>query len=41
MTEGGLGRFTDFDAGYDPAEPVDQAILATRRAIFPLHGLTQ
>ncbi|MEV5826090.1 acetoin utilization protein AcuC [Spirillospora sp. NPDC052242] len=25
--------------GYDPANPVDQAILATRRAVFPEHGL--
>ncbi|WP_179816248.1 acetoin utilization protein AcuC [Allostreptomyces psammosilenae] len=27
------------DGGYDPADRVDQAILATRRAVFPLHGL--
>jgi acetoin utilization protein AcuC len=39
MTEGGQGKYADFDAGYDPAEPVDQAILATRKAVFPLHGL--
>ncbi|MFB4298079.1 acetoin utilization protein AcuC [Actinomadura sp. NTSP31] len=25
--------------GYDPASPVDQAILATRREVFPEHGL--
>jgi acetoin utilization protein AcuC len=25
--------------GYDPANPVDQAVLATRRAVFPEHGL--
>jgi acetoin utilization protein AcuC len=25
--------------GYDPANPVDQAILATRREVFPEHGL--
>jgi acetoin utilization protein AcuC len=25
--------------GYDPANPVDQAIMATRQAIFPEHGL--
>lgn len=30
------GRWGD---GYDPANPVDQAILATRRAVFPEHGL--
>jgi acetoin utilization protein AcuC len=40
MTEGGRAEYTDFDAGYDPAEPVDQAIVATRKAVFPLHGLT-
>jgi acetoin utilization protein AcuC len=40
MTEGGPARFVPFDSGYDPAEPVDQAILATRKAVFPLHGLT-
>ena len=39
MTEGADGTFPRFEAGYDPAEPVDQAILATRNAIFPLHGL--
>ncbi|RKS70785.1 acetoin utilization protein AcuC [Actinomadura pelletieri DSM 43383] len=25
--------------GYDPASPIDQAILATRRAVFPEHGI--
>jgi acetoin utilization protein AcuC len=39
MTEGADGSFPDFDSGYDPADPVDQAIMATRNAIFPLHGL--
>ncbi|MFR9800024.1 acetoin utilization protein AcuC [Streptomyces sp. MS06] len=42
------GRMTDgrspvdwaaWDAGYDPADRLDQAVLATRRAVFPLHGL--
>jgi acetoin utilization protein AcuC len=27
------------DAGYDPADRLDQAVLATRRAVFPAHGL--
>lgn len=40
MTDGAqvveFGRWGD---GYDPASPVDQAILATRRAVFPEHGL--
>jgi acetoin utilization protein AcuC len=39
MTEGADGSFPDFDAGYDPGDPVDQAITATRNAVFPLHGL--
>ncbi|MGC5627474.1 acetoin utilization protein AcuC [Georgenia sp. Z1344] len=30
------GRFAE---GYDPEDPVDRAILATRRATFPEHGL--
>ncbi len=25
--------------GYDPANPVDRAVLATRNAVFPEHGL--
>ncbi|WP_454300987.1 acetoin utilization protein AcuC [Salana multivorans] len=28
-----------FSAGYDPADDVDRAILATRHAVFPHHGL--
>ena len=39
MTEGAAGEFAPFDDGYNPADPVDQAILATRKAVFPLHGL--
>jgi acetoin utilization protein AcuC len=39
MTEGGSGQFASFETGYDPGEPVDQAIMATRNAVFPLHGL--
>ena len=42
MTEGGQGRFdplTAFETGYNLADPVDQAIMATRKAVFPLHGL--
>ena len=39
MTEGARGQFTDFDTGHNPADPVDQAIMATRKAVFPLHGL--
>ena len=42
MTEGGQGHFdslTAFETGYNLADPVDQAIMATRKAVFPLHGL--
>ncbi|MFD9885194.1 acetoin utilization protein AcuC [Streptomyces alboflavus] len=44
----GPGRMTDgrwpvewreWDEGYDPADRVDQAVLAARRAVFPLRGL--
>lgn len=27
------------ESGYDPADALDQAVLATRRAVFPAHGL--
>ena len=39
MTEGAPATFTDYEAGHDPDHPVDQAITATRKAVFPLHGL--
>jgi acetoin utilization protein AcuC len=39
MTEGGDPKYAHFESGYDPAEQVDQAILATRAAVFPEHGL--
>ncbi|MER7397575.1 acetoin utilization protein AcuC [Streptomyces sp. NPDC000151] len=40
MTDGREPVFRDFaDSGYDPADRLDQAILATRRAVFPAHGL--
>ena len=44
----GPGRMTDgrwpvgwaaWEVGYDPADRLDQAVLATRRAVFPLRGL--
>ncbi|MBO1337100.1 acetoin utilization protein AcuC [Streptomyces sp. VRA16 Mangrove soil] len=31
--------FREWEAGYDPADRLDQAILATRKAAFPLRGL--
>jgi acetoin utilization protein AcuC len=39
MTDGAPGNFTPFEAGFDPADPVDRAIMATRNAVFPAHGL--
>jgi len=39
MTEGAPAVFVPFESGYDPGDPVDRAIMATRNAVFPLHGL--
>lgn len=39
MTDGRQPWPKPFDQGFDPADPVDAAILATRTAVFPLHGL--
>jgi acetoin utilization protein AcuC len=39
MTEQASGDFPAFEDGYDPDEPIDQAIMATRAAVFPMHGL--
>ena len=39
MTEGAPAEFEPFEAGYNPSDPVDRAIMATRNAVFPLHGL--
>ncbi|GAA3876651.1 acetoin utilization protein AcuC [Streptomyces sedi] len=39
MTDGRTPRWADWGSGYDPADRVDQAILATRRAVYPHHGL--
>jgi acetoin utilization protein AcuC len=39
MTDGEPAAFTPFSSGYDPADAVDRAIMATRNAVFPLHGL--
>ncbi|MGY0059614.1 acetoin utilization protein AcuC [Streptomyces sp. LZ34] len=40
MTDGRSPQWRDFaEWGYDPADRLDQAILATRRAAFPHHGL--
>ena len=39
MTEGAFGVFASFEGGHDPACAVDRAIMAARKAVFPLHGL--
>jgi acetoin utilization protein AcuC len=39
MTDGAQASFQPWEAGCDPADPVDRAVLATRRAAFPAHGL--
>ncbi len=39
MTDGAAGTWSDYADGHDPADPVDRAIQATRRAAFPYLGL--
>jgi acetoin utilization protein AcuC len=40
MTDGATPmEVQTWGTGYDPANPIDQAILATRNAVFPEHGL--
>jgi acetoin utilization protein AcuC len=39
MTDGSTGAYVDWEDGYDPSDWLDQAIRATRMAVFPLHGL--
>ncbi|MCM2578269.1 acetoin utilization protein AcuC [Streptomyces meridianus] len=40
MTDGRRPEWRDFDdAGYDPGDRLDQAVLATRRAVYPAHGM--
>lgn len=40
MTDGREPVWRDWHtSGYDPADGLDQAVLATRRAVFPAHGL--
>jgi acetoin utilization protein AcuC len=31
--------YKEWELGYDPADRLDQAVLATRRSVFPLRGL--
>jgi acetoin utilization protein AcuC len=39
MTDGADTEVRTWESGYDPANPVDRAVLATRQAVFPEHGL--
>jgi len=39
MTDGRTPTWADWHDGFDPADPVDRAVLATQRAVFPSHGL--
>jgi acetoin utilization protein AcuC len=39
MTDGSPASFSPFSSGYDPADVVDRAIMATRNAVFARHGL--
>jgi acetoin utilization protein AcuC len=41
MTDGFDPWPKNWELGYDPADPVDQAVLATRAAVFPHHGLVE
>jgi acetoin utilization protein AcuC len=39
MTDGADPQHRSWATGYDPADPIDRAVLATRKALYPLHGL--
>jgi acetoin utilization protein AcuC len=39
MTDWEPAVYMPFRNGYDPADRVDRAIMATRLAVFPDHGL--
>ena len=39
LTDGRTPAWRDWSEGYDPDSSLDRAILATREAVFPLHGL--
>jgi acetoin utilization protein AcuC len=40
MTDGAQPRVKLWEQGYDPADPIDAAVLRTRDAVYPWHGLT-
>jgi acetoin utilization protein AcuC len=39
MTDGATADFVPYEAAMNPDDPVDRAITATRKAVFPSHGL--
>jgi acetoin utilization protein AcuC len=39
MTDGASASYLSFASGMDPGDPVDRAIMRTRGAVFPAHGL--
>lgn len=39
MTDGTDVWWRSWEVGYDPADATDQSIMATRKAVFPMHGL--
>lgn len=39
MTDGRELWWRSWQTGHDPEDPVDRAVMATRKAVFPLHGL--
>lgn len=39
MTDGFDPWPRNWSLGYDPSDPLDQAVVATRKAVFPYHGL--
>jgi acetoin utilization protein AcuC len=39
MTDGATADFVPYESGSNPHDPVDRAIAATMKAVFPSHGL--
>src|SRR5699024_1041394 len=39
MPDGSDAGWRSWEIGYDPADMIDQSIMATRKAVFPMHGL--
>ena len=40
MTDGRQPWPRPFDQGFDPDDPIDRAVMETREAVYPHHGLT-